>query len=334
MVRWPITVVAVCLLITQELYVSPLELRDSLIPVTDKANTSLSVELMPMVGSGDRDWDPVYNVFVLVNNSKPVENTDTVLLTCNASGSVQSRKWLKNSRDVQFNSRTLLSSDNVTLTIVNVNRNDSGKYQCRASNNFSSDSGHTILRINYGPENVSITPSGRIQVEVGKMLTLRCSAVSTPPAQYRWYNGSRLLNTGQVYNIDSLSRNNSGNYTCQAKNIITKESRNVTVQAIIQGQLTDSRELSDGVIVAIVISVLLSLGLISGISAWMITRKKDENEAQTQGQHERNVSQTANEYCNVLVENSAATYENIPRIKKDSDTNLPDGNPFYLELQP
>ncbi|XP_043539134.1 carcinoembryonic antigen-related cell adhesion molecule 6-like [Chiloscyllium plagiosum] len=305
MVRWPITVVAVCLLITQELYVSSLELRDSLIPVTVRVNTSLSAELMPMVGSGDGDL-----------------------------GSVQSRKWLKNSRDIQFNSRTLLSSDNVTLTIVNVNRNDSGIYHCQASNNFSSDSGHTILRINYGPENVSITPSGLIQVEVGKMLTLRCSAVSIPPARYRWYNGSRLLNTGQVSNIDSLSRNNSGNYTCQAKNIINKESRNVTVQVIVQGKLTGSTELSDGVIVAIVTAVLLSLGLISGISAWMIKRKKDENEAQTQGQHERNFSQTANEYCTVLDENSAAIYENIPRTEKESDTNLPDGNAFYLELQP
>ncbi|XP_048476652.1 carcinoembryonic antigen-related cell adhesion molecule 5-like isoform X2 [Rhincodon typus] len=185
MVRQPLIVVVACLLITQESHVSPLELQDSLIPVTDRANTSVSMDPVTMVSSGDGEFDPVYNVTVSANNSKPVETIDTVLLTCHASGFVQSQKWLKNNRNIKYSSRTLLSSDNVTLTIVNVSRNDSGIYQCRASKSFSSDSGHSILQINYGPETVFIAPRGPIQVEVGKMLTLHCSAVSVPPAAYQ-----------------------------------------------------------------------------------------------------------------------------------------------------
>uniref|UniRef100_UPI00398E3719 cell adhesion molecule CEACAM5-like isoform X5 n=1 Tax=Pristiophorus japonicus TaxID=55135 RepID=UPI00398E3719 len=212
----------------------------------------------------------VSNVTVLANNSNPVESIDTILLTCHASGFVQSRFWFKNNRTIQDNDRIITSPDNVTLTIISVNRNDSGTYKCNASNDFSSDSGDIILKIKYGPENVVITPPGPVWVELGESLTFYCSAQSVPDGQYEWYNGSSLLNKGQTYNIASISSNHGGNYTCQVDNNITKKSSNASIHVIVKD--TPGNNLSTGGKVGIGIGVAAFVVFI-GLSAWMIKKK-------------------------------------------------------------
>ncbi|XP_038669401.1 carcinoembryonic antigen-related cell adhesion molecule 1-like isoform X3 [Scyliorhinus canicula] len=218
--------------------------------------------------------EPVSNVSVLTNNSKPMENMDTVFLTCHASGLILSRIWYKDDQVIKDNDRIITSPDNVTLTIISVNRYDSGTYKCKASNDFNNKSGNTKLQVNYGPEDINITPPGPVQIEQGETLTLSCAASSVPPATYEWYNGSRLLKTEQTYNIESMNLNAGGSYTCRASNSITDKSTNTTIQITVQvSDQPSSIKLSKGVIAAIVIVALLILGLISGISAWLIKKK-------------------------------------------------------------
>ncbi|GCB76814.1 hypothetical protein scyTo_0015557, partial [Scyliorhinus torazame] len=217
--------------------------------------------------------EPVSIVTVSSNNSKPIENIDTILLTCNASGFIQSRIWCKDTQVIKEDDRVITSPDNATLTIISVNRNNSGTYRCNASNDFSSNFGDTNLQINYGPEKVIITPQGPIQVELGKTLTLNCAAQSVPPATYEWYNGSRLLKTGQTYNIESISLNADGSYTCRANNNITNKSKNTTIQVTVQAVPSSVKKLSVGGIIAIVIAVLFVVALIIGITAWMFKKK-------------------------------------------------------------
>ncbi|XP_038669120.1 carcinoembryonic antigen-related cell adhesion molecule 5-like isoform X2 [Scyliorhinus canicula] len=184
--------------------------------------------------SGIHRTEPVSNVSVLTNNSKPMENMDTVFLTCHASGFILSRIWYKDDRVIKDNDRIITSPDNVTLTIISVNRYDSGTYKCKASNDFSNKSGDTKLQVNYGPEDINITPPGPVQIEQGETLTLSCAASSVPPATYEWYNGSRLLKTEQTYNIESMNLNAGGSYTCRASNSITDKSTNTTIQITVQ----------------------------------------------------------------------------------------------------
>ncbi|XP_038669117.1 carcinoembryonic antigen-related cell adhesion molecule 5-like isoform X2 [Scyliorhinus canicula] len=217
--------------------------------------------------------EPVSNVTVSSNNSKPIENIDTILLTCNASGSIQSRIWYQDAQVIKEDDRVITSPDNATLTIISVNRNNSGTYRCNASNDFSSNFGDTNLQINYGPEKVIITPRGPIQVELGKTLTLNCAAQSVPPATYEWYNGSSLLQTGQTYNIESISLNADGSYTCRAYNNITTKSKNTTIQVTVKAVSPPVKKLSVGGIIGIVIAVLVVVTLIIGITAWMFKQK-------------------------------------------------------------
>ncbi|XP_041032668.1 carcinoembryonic antigen-related cell adhesion molecule 6-like isoform X4 [Carcharodon carcharias] len=199
--------------------------------------------------------EPVSNVIVSSNNSKPVENVDTVSLTCNATGSIQSRIWYKDKQVIKHNDRIITSLNNDTLTLINVNRHDSGTYKCNAGNDFSTESGDIKLQVNYGPENVSITPSGPI-VEQGNSLTLTCTAVSVPPATYEWYNGSKLLKAGETYSTEPINSNPGGNYTCRVNNSITKISKNTTVQVTVQEKHEKESKLSTGAKVGIAFAVL------------------------------------------------------------------------------
>uniref|UniRef100_UPI00398E5FD8 cell adhesion molecule CEACAM6-like isoform X1 n=1 Tax=Pristiophorus japonicus TaxID=55135 RepID=UPI00398E5FD8 len=275
----------------------------------------------------------VSNVTVLANNANPVENMDTILLTCHASGFVQSRIWFKNNRAIQDNDRIKTSPDNVTLTIISVNRNDSATYKCNASNDLSSDSGDIILQINYGPKNVVITPTGPVWVELGESLTFHCSAQSVPDGQYEWYNGSSLLNKGQTYNIASISSNHGGNYTCQVDNTITKKGSNASIQVIVTDQTSRDNNMSSGAIAGIVIAAILTVGLISGISAWSVKRKAGGMSGQAQGQNDANISSPVNVNSVTIGETSAGTYENIPRKQKERATEPLDENSTYMGLQ-
>lgn len=55
--------------------------------------------------------------------------------------------------------------------------------------------------------------------ETGSNLNLSCSAVSVPPAIFRWFrNGEQLSETRPQLRLVNIQANQSGNYSCQAFN--------------------------------------------------------------------------------------------------------------------
>ncbi|XP_072893336.1 cell adhesion molecule CEACAM15-like [Hemitrygon akajei] len=93
--------------------------------------------------------EPVTGVAVVTNNPTPLENLDTIALSCVASGTVQTRTWFKDNQPIQENGRIFTSPDKAKLTIISVNRNDAGTYKCIASNSFSSGAGETYVPVYY-----------------------------------------------------------------------------------------------------------------------------------------------------------------------------------------
>ena len=74
----------------------------------------------------------------------------TVTLSCDATGNpVPTISWTRNgsSVDASNNSRISFSEDKKKLTITNVNRTDSGKYQCVASNKLGNDTSNAKLDV-------------------------------------------------------------------------------------------------------------------------------------------------------------------------------------------
>ncbi|XP_031432054.1 carcinoembryonic antigen-related cell adhesion molecule 5-like [Clupea harengus] len=151
----------------------------------------------------------------------------TFTLSCNVTGPVDSVHWMMNGSYLHSDERRSLSEGNMTLTFSPVRHSDDGSYQCSAFNAVSNrTSSGFSLRVNYGPEKMAI--SGPSIVATGTNVTLTCSDSSWPPSEVSWFfNGSRVA-TGPVYQKESVSPADSGQYNCTAHNNITGYSRSAT----------------------------------------------------------------------------------------------------------
>ncbi|XP_072893309.1 hepatic and glial cell adhesion molecule-like isoform X1 [Hemitrygon akajei] len=92
-------------------------------------------------------FETVTGVTVVVSDPTPLEDPDTIALSCDASGTVQTRTWFKDNQPIQENGRIFTSPDKAKLTIIRANRNDAGTYKCIASNAFSSGAGETNVQV-------------------------------------------------------------------------------------------------------------------------------------------------------------------------------------------
>ncbi|XP_025767439.1 carcinoembryonic antigen-related cell adhesion molecule 5-like isoform X1 [Oreochromis niloticus] len=160
----------------------------------------------------------------------PVEGT-SVNLTCEASGSVFTRNWMKDGSYLTPTDNMILSDNNRVLTFNTVNRKDNGEYFCQISNPISSDEAKYIMIANYGPENVQIKGPNKINIK--GTLKLTCSAESTPSARFTWFfNGTEILTNSAEYIKEEVELSDSGNYICQAWNNITERTSSSAVHGL------------------------------------------------------------------------------------------------------
>uniref|UniRef100_A0A668TRG0 Ig-like domain-containing protein n=1 Tax=Oreochromis aureus TaxID=47969 RepID=A0A668TRG0_OREAU len=160
----------------------------------------------------------------------PIEGT-SVSLTCEASGSVFTRNWMKDGSDLTPTDNMILSDNNRVLTFNTVNRKDNGEYFCQISNPVSSDGAKYVMTVNYGPENVEIKGPNKINIK--GTLKLTCSAESTPTARFTWFlNGTEILTNSAEYIKEEVEFSDSGNYTCQAWNNITERTSSSVVHGL------------------------------------------------------------------------------------------------------
>ena len=69
-----------------------------------------------------------------------------VTLSCNATGNPEAQfSWFKDKDLVKSNNRIYLLANNSLLTITDVNRNDSGGYQCVAHNEVGNDTSIIVI---------------------------------------------------------------------------------------------------------------------------------------------------------------------------------------------
>ncbi|XP_059818905.1 carcinoembryonic antigen-related cell adhesion molecule 5-like [Hypanus sabinus] len=271
----------------------------------------------------------VTGVNVVTNNSTPLVNLDTIALSCDASGAVQTRTWFKDNQPIQENGRIFTFPDRAKLTIIGVNRNDAGTYKCIASNSISSGAGETYVQVYYGPEKVRIVPERPVVSNIVSNLTLTCFALSVPWGIYAWYNGNNLLQTGQELTLVSMSSVNVGCYTCRVTNDVTKRSSNLTVHVTAQGAKTDeSCTLTSGAIVGIVLG-FIGVGLIGGVSGWLIARKTGGIKDPPQSKLDTSINSGRTSPLDTETVNTSQNYENFPRNEQGSKNNTQDGNSTY-----
>ncbi|XP_073746362.1 cell adhesion molecule CEACAM1 isoform X2 [Callorhinus ursinus] len=165
------------------------------------------------------------------NNSDPVENVDSVVITCGPQTQSTGYLWSVNNDSLPASARLELSLDNRTLTIHGVTRNDTGPYECETRNPVSA--GHSdpfTLNVLYGPDAPTISPSDSCY-HPGANLSLSCHVASNPPAQYSWFINGRPQPFTQELFIPNITANDSGSYACLAYNSGTRLNK-TTVKTI------------------------------------------------------------------------------------------------------
>uniref|UniRef100_UPI003AAAD9F5 cell adhesion molecule CEACAM20-like isoform X3 n=1 Tax=Centroberyx gerrardi TaxID=166262 RepID=UPI003AAAD9F5 len=207
-----------------------------------------------------------------------IAGNHTANLSCQATaGNLSTRAWMKDDKPLSPSARVVVSEDGSTVMIKTVQKEDNGEYKCELTNKISSDSATYRMVVNFGPEPVMLT--GEDEVEVKDPVSIKCSAVSLPPANYTWkFNGTMTAVTTPEYAIPNAVYKNTGTYTCVAHNAVTgltaMKSHNLAVRE--EGAL-DEEGLSDGAIAGIIIGVLIALA--AAIGTVMYCRRKQTIES-------------------------------------------------------
>ncbi|XP_041509304.1 carcinoembryonic antigen-related cell adhesion molecule 20 [Microtus oregoni] len=209
-----------------------------------------------------------------------VENATSVSLTCKTSHQEASVQWFLRGQPLWPSDRLTLSSQNRTLIIHGLQRDDTGPYACEVWNWGSrARSAPLRLAINYGPDQVDITPgspsgeASTIQAMFNSSLTLHCRADSNPDARYHWtHEHSSAVHTGEQLSIEALSWEHEGIYSCTASNLITGLAQSASVLVKVVGG-PPSSSLSPGAIAGIVIGILAAIALVIGLAYFLYSRK-------------------------------------------------------------
>ncbi|XP_074786451.1 cell adhesion molecule CEACAM1-like isoform X2 [Athene noctua] len=197
-----------------------LRLNDSgayTVAVRQPASASASASLVVHV--------PLTQPAVTPDNVMVMEN-DTVTLSCHSPPGTETVAWLRDGAPVAAGGRLSLSPDNRTLTVRPVQRGDAGAYACQVSNAISTNrSDAATVTVVYGPDSVTVTPPGPLDLPAGSALTLTCAAAAVPAPHYTWFFGE-TRHLGATWVLDRLSLVHSGGYVCQALNPHSGHGRN------------------------------------------------------------------------------------------------------------
>ncbi|XP_061188018.1 B-cell receptor CD22-like [Saccostrea echinata] len=174
--------------------------------------------------------DVQYKPEVSTTTSSPykVVEGQTAILTCSVTAANPNTdirwSWIKT------DSPSNVLHTGPTYTISNIQRGQSGNYNCRATNSIEMSTPTTIpVEVQYGPTSVMFSPDVMTinKTENQTTFPIVCSAVCNPNCTYRW-TGVTTVNSG-LLNLGVLKRTERGDYTCTASNSIKSTSRTISV---------------------------------------------------------------------------------------------------------
>ncbi|XP_048144498.1 Fc receptor-like protein 3 [Corvus hawaiiensis] len=116
------------------------------------------------------------------------------------------------------------------LELRHVGDNDSGHYQCRASNGDSvAESVPMNVTVRVPVANATISPGALAQpVRAGDSVTLRCSVqVGSAPVTFTWLHNGREVARGPLLELGDVHVGHSGTYQCVATNQLGQDGHRV-----------------------------------------------------------------------------------------------------------
>ncbi|XP_038669408.1 uncharacterized protein LOC119974527 isoform X2 [Scyliorhinus canicula] len=328
MVRLLLTAGAVCLLIIEA---QPQDFtiltENRQINVAEGGNAFLSVK--PSAAARTGGWD----------YKKKNTNIDIVV-------------WIGSTTDFKNNygERAELFLPNGSLLLKSVRVSDSGNYTVNMSPTAGgTDTSGTLTLHVLEPQDFTIlTENSRINVtEGGNAVFTVMPSVTVKNGSWEFRNTVIAQWAGAAFSLNydyrertelflpngslllkSVRISDSGDYTVKMTPDVGSETQ-ATLTLHVLDSHTEIPKLSFGAIIGMVMAAFI-LGLFIGISAWLIKRRACRLKDSSQGQYATNSN--ANRIAVSKSENSAATYENIPRKVKEQSTKPLDENSTYMGL--
>ncbi|XP_071252857.1 cell adhesion molecule CEACAM20-like [Salvelinus alpinus] len=246
-----------------------LELRKLTLIDSGTYRVTLRTAAVPQVGSTSLIvYEPISGANITTTPNPAIIEGGSVTLTCNASGSIVTREWMKDGHPLSAGGNITISEDKSVLSIKSVKRTDTGEYRCRVSNPISTANAKHGLIVNYGPDGMEIM--GPSEIEVGQNFTLTCSADSIPTSSYTWVlNGTEIPGHSPEFTKEKSEYSDSGDYTCTATNYVTGNKTSVVHKLSVKAKGSLTPGLSAGAIAGIVIGVLLVVGVGVGVTVFI-----------------------------------------------------------------
>ncbi|XP_028410833.1 contactin-4-like [Dendronephthya gigantea] len=159
--------------------------------------------------------------------------------TCNATGvPVPTYQWYKNG--VQLNGSAKYNIDEGTITFPRLEKNDTAMYQCVADNGVNNIYQTAYLDVQ-AEKPVFDMNTGKTTLFLGAKGTIKCRAKAAPAAENTWekdgvkidFSFSRytLVNNEHLV-IESVRKQDVGNYTCKAENHFGVDTKLINVQVM------------------------------------------------------------------------------------------------------
>ncbi|XP_057288758.1 HEPACAM family member 2 isoform X1 [Pezoporus wallicus] len=250
--------------------------------ITDEGNYIVKVNVR---GNGTITASQKIQVAVDVPVTKPIVHTEpssgvveyvgNITLKCTmAKGTRVVYQWMKNGKPLHAGPNYTFSSNNATLLIVPVVKEDIGNYSCLVSNPVSAMESEIIApTIYYGPYGLRVKSDKGLNigavftVDMGEVILFDCSADSNPPNTYSWIqradNTTHVIKYGPHLEVvsDKVAQKTI-DYMCRAFNNVTGK-RDETHFTVVVTSVGLEKLAQKG-------KSLSSLAVITGISLFLI----------------------------------------------------------------
>lgn len=254
----------------------------------DAGQYTVEVEPDGSTGLGKNSKTVTLNVFDAVtgvNLFVPTVAIETknISLTCTyQTGTEVTFLWTKDGTTLAASSRITITGG--SLVINPAERTDAGDYTCTVSNPVSARAATQSLTVYYGPDTPVLTKDtakdcvGEGDVWAGKTITLTCTSTSLPLAQFSWqFDGQAISSpdTG-VLSLQTSSTDQSGRYTCIAKNSVTAFTSEQGTDLVVTDVCLDVGEVVGIVIGSFILLILLIILIILIIRCILVRRRRRE----------------------------------------------------------
>ncbi|XP_026178915.1 hemicentin-1 [Mastacembelus armatus] len=237
--------------------------------------------------------DRIYNLNVYVppvidGSSETTEELTTILdssisIECVATGSPPPRlSWLRNGLPLPVSSHIRLLSAGQVFRIMRAQVSDGGTYTCVASNRAGVDNRHYNLQVHVPPVLDGAGSSEDVTVVRGNFASLLCVADGTPTPTLSWLRQGvtvipnhhlRILAQNTTVQITEAQVNDTGRYSCVAKNTAGQASRHFNLKVLDPPRIKGSGVPAE---VSVVVNKVLELQCeASGIPTPSLTWLKD-----------------------------------------------------------